>query len=190
MEVLIAGGGIAGLSMALTCHEIGVPVRVFEEAKRVRPLGLGINLQPNAVRELYDIGLEAEFAVALDATTREWVLVGRNGRDLWTEPRGLDAGYRWPQFSVQRGDLEMMLHQALLDRLGPDAIVTGCAVTGYEHALDGVHVTLDHRDGHTEQRRGHGVDRRRRTALDGSRPDVPRRRRPALGRFRALARRR
>src|SRR4051812_43636516 len=51
--VLIAGGGIGGLSLALTLHQIGVPCIVFEAVSRMEALGVGINLQPNAVRELY-----------------------------------------------------------------------------------------------------------------------------------------
>ena len=70
MDVLVAGGGIAGLTMALTCHEVGVPVRVFEDARQIRPLGLGINLQPDAVRELADLGLGAELA-DIGVETRE-----------------------------------------------------------------------------------------------------------------------
>ncbi|MEM7026209.1 MAG: FAD-dependent monooxygenase, partial [Pseudomonadota bacterium] len=62
MTVLIAGGGIAGLTLALTCHQIGVRCRVFEAARVLEPLGVGINLQPNAVRELFDLGLEQELA--------------------------------------------------------------------------------------------------------------------------------
>ena len=50
--VVIAGGGIGGLFTALTLHEIGVPCLVLESAREMRPLGVGINLQPNAVREL------------------------------------------------------------------------------------------------------------------------------------------
>jgi len=146
MEVLIAGGGIAGLTLALTCHQVGVPVRVLESARSVRPLGLGINLQPNAVRELFELGLEQELA-PIGVPTREWALVGRNGHDVWTEPRGLDAGYRWPQYSVHRGELEMMLYRAVLDRLGPDAVLTGHQVTGYVHANDGVKVEVSSTDG-------------------------------------------
>jgi 2-polyprenyl-6-methoxyphenol hydroxylase-like FAD-dependent oxidoreductase len=149
MEVLIAGGGIAGLTMALTCHEIGVPVRVCESAPKLGAFGLGINLQPNAVRELYDLGLEGGLAT-IGLPTQEWVLVGRNGEDIWTEPRGLDAGYHWPQYAVQRGDLEMMLYRAVVDRLGPDVVRTGCKVTGYVHAIDGVKVDLSNTDGGTE----------------------------------------
>jgi 5-methylphenazine-1-carboxylate 1-monooxygenase len=149
MEVLIAGGGIAGLTMALSCHQIGVPVRVYEAVPSLQSFGLGINLQPNAVRELYDLGLEAELA-AIGRPIREWALVGRNGDDIWTEPCGLDAGYRWPQFAVQRGDLEMMLYRAVIDRLGPDVVRTGCKVTGYVHAINGVKVEVSNADGGVE----------------------------------------
>lgn len=149
MEVLVAGGGIAGLTMALTCHEIGVPVRVYESAPNLGSFGLGINLQPSAVRELYDLGFEGELA-ASGLPTREWALVGRDGDDIWTEPRGLDAGSHWPQYAVQRGDLEMMLYRAVVDRLGPDIVRTGCKVTGYVHEMNGVKVELSNADGGTE----------------------------------------
>ena len=130
--VLIAGGGIAGLTMALTCHQIGVPVRVLESVRDLQPLGVGINLQPNAVRELYDLGL-ADDLPEIGIETREWALVGRNGNDIWAEPRGLLAGYNWPQFSVHRGQLQMLLYRTVLERLGPDAVTTGCRVLGYQN---------------------------------------------------------
>ena len=78
MTVLIAGGGIAGLTMALTCHEIGVPFRVFESSRQILPLGVGINLQPNAVRELTDLGL-ADRLPEVGIEAEEWALVGRGG---------------------------------------------------------------------------------------------------------------
>lgn len=148
MTVLVAGGGIAGMAMALTCHELGVPVKVFESVRELRPLGVGINLQPNAVRELCDLGLETELA-SIGVRTQEWALVGRNGRDVWSEPRGVAAGYRWPQYSVHRGKLQMLLYRTVLERLGPDAVATGHRVTGYENTNDGVVVRLDDRSGGT-----------------------------------------
>ena len=148
--VIIAGGGIAGLSLALTCHQIGVPVRVYEAVRELAPLGVGINLQPNAVRELYDLGLADELP-PVGIPAKEWALTGPNGREVWSEPRGLDAGYRWPQYAVHRGELQMMLYRTVIDRLGADAVVTGRRVIGYRNDADGVVVTLDRRDGSTEQ---------------------------------------
>ncbi len=153
MSVLIAGGGIAGLTMALTCHEIGLPVQVYESAPELRALGLGINLQPYAVRELHDLGLEEELAT-IGVHTRELALVGRAGNTVWSEPRGLDAGYHWPQYSVHRGELEMMLYRAVVERLGPDSIATAHRITGYEHGLDSVRVRFDTRDGQSGQNEG------------------------------------
>ncbi len=89
MDVLVAGGGIAGLTTALTCHQLGIPDTVFEVARELRPLGLGINVQPHAVRELFDLGLDAELA-AIGVETRELTLVGRDGMEVWSEPRGVD----------------------------------------------------------------------------------------------------
>jgi 2-polyprenyl-6-methoxyphenol hydroxylase-like FAD-dependent oxidoreductase len=96
-SVLIAGGGIAGLSLALTLHQIGVDCVVFESVREIKPLGVGINLQPNAVRELFDLGIDTNTLDEVGIQAQEWALVGLNGRDIDAEPRGLEAGYRWPQ---------------------------------------------------------------------------------------------
>ena len=152
MTVLVAGGGIAGLSLALTCHQIGVPVQVFESVTDLQPLGVGINLQPNAVRELYDLGFEDRLDdIGLRAT--EWAIVGRSGNDVWSEPRGELAGYRWPQFALHRGELQMMLYREVLARLGPEAVLTGHEVVGYRNETDGVVAVIERADGeHTEYR--------------------------------------
>ena len=147
MTVLIAGGGIAGLTMALTCHQVGVPALVLESARSIESLGVGINLQPNAVRELFDLGLADELdPIGVEAT--EWALVGRGGSDVWSEPRGRAAGYSWPQYSVHRGELQMLLYRKVTDRLGPGAVRTGHRVVGYRNTPDGVVAIVDRRDGH------------------------------------------
>ena len=87
--VIIAGGGIGGLATALTLHQIGVPCIVFEAVRDMRPLGVGINLQPNAVRELYDLGISKDDLDRVGLPAREWALVGLNGNDIYSEPRGL-----------------------------------------------------------------------------------------------------
>ncbi len=150
MTVVIAGGGIAGLTMALTCHEIGVPVRVLESVRSMAPLGVGINLQPNAIRELFDLGFADDLDnIGIEAT--EWALVGRGGNDVWSEDRGRLAGYRWPQYSVHRGELQMLLYRAVIERIGSDAVLTGHRVTGYRDTTGGVAVQVDTRDGHATE---------------------------------------
>ena len=146
--ILIAGGGIAGLTLALTCQQIGVPAVVLESAREIAPLGVGINLQPNAIRELFDLGLADELdAIGIEAT--EWALVARGGNDIWAESRGRAAGYEWPQYSVHRGQLQMLLYQTVLDRLGADSVLTGHRVIGYRNTADGVIANVDTRDGNT-----------------------------------------
>ena len=135
--VLIAGGGIGGLATALTLHQIGVPCIVFEAVRELRPLGVGINLQPNAVRELYDLGITHTDLDRIGLPAKEWALVGLNGNDIYSETRGLLAGYNWPQYSVHRGQLHMLLHQKVVERLGPQAVRLGSRVTGYRHDEDG-----------------------------------------------------
>jgi 2-polyprenyl-6-methoxyphenol hydroxylase-like FAD-dependent oxidoreductase len=152
--VLIAGGGIGGLSLALTLHQIGVPCRVFEAVPALQPLGVGINLQPNAVRELHELGIGNDVLDRIGIQAREWALVGRNGNEVYAEPRGLRAGYRWPQYSVHRGELQMLLYRTALERLGPDAIQLGQRVAGYRNGEHGVTALIESRDGQRSEVEG------------------------------------
>jgi 2-polyprenyl-6-methoxyphenol hydroxylase-like FAD-dependent oxidoreductase len=117
MTVLIAGGGIAGLTLALTCHQIGVPCKILEAVKEPKPLGVGINLQPNAVRELMELDL-GEHLDQIGVRTRQFAMYSKKGGLIWKEPRGLSAGYKWPQYSLHRGELQMLLYRTVLERLG------------------------------------------------------------------------
>ena len=151
LPVLIAGGGIGGLSVALTLQQIGVPCVVLEAVANLKPLGVGINLQPNAVRELYELGLGPDKLDAIGLQAREWALVGLNGKDVYSEPRGLLAGYRWPQYSVHRGGLQMLLYRTALERLGEGAVLPGHRVVGYRNDADGVAVRARTADGTTTE---------------------------------------
>lgn len=154
--VLIAGAGIGGLSVALTLHQIGVPCVVFESVADIKPLGVGINIQPNAVREIYELGFNSESLDTIGVQTREWALVGLNGNEVYSELRGVKAGYKWPQYSVHRGELQMLLYRAALERLGPASIRTGLKVTGYRNRPDGKGVTalLESRSGNRTEVEG------------------------------------
>jgi 2-polyprenyl-6-methoxyphenol hydroxylase-like FAD-dependent oxidoreductase len=154
-RVIVAGGGIGGLATALTLHQIGVPCIVFEAVREMRPLGVGINLQPNAVRELYDLGFTPADLDRVGLPAREWALVGLNGNDIYSEPRGLLAGYTWPQYAVHRGLFHMLLHEKLVTRAGPDAVRLGARVTSYARNPDGgVTARIEHADGSTAETAG------------------------------------
>lgn len=143
-RVLIAGGGIGGLALALTLHQIGVPCTLFESTGELRPLGVGINLQPNAVRELEALGIGEAEMDAVGIAAKEWALVGLNGKDIYSEPRGKSAGYHWHQYAVHRGRFHLLLYAHVVERLGADAVRLGQKVTGYTKQADGsvvAHVT-------------------------------------------------
>lgn len=146
--VIIAGGGIGGLATALTLDQIGVPSIVYEAVREMRPLGVGINLQPNAVRELYDLGFTPADLDRVGLPAKEWALVGLNGNDIYSEPRGVSAGYNWPQYAVHRGRFHMLLHDRLVERMGRGAVRLGSRVTGYrKNAGGGVTAFVEHADG-------------------------------------------
>jgi 2-polyprenyl-6-methoxyphenol hydroxylase-like FAD-dependent oxidoreductase len=147
LPVVIAGGGIGGLTVALTLHQIGVPCLVLETVPVLKPLGVGINLQPNAVRELYELGLGPDQLDTIGVQAREWALVGLNGKDVYSEPRGLLAGYRWPQYALHRGGLQMLLYRTAIERLGACAVLTGHRVAGYRNEADSVGVLVRTADG-------------------------------------------
>jgi 2-polyprenyl-6-methoxyphenol hydroxylase-like FAD-dependent oxidoreductase len=136
MRVLIAGAGIGGLATALSLHAAGfTDVVVHESVKEIRPLGVGINILPHAVRELTELGLGERLA-AIGVATADLTFVNRYGQTIWSEVRGVAAGYRWPQYSIHRGRLQFMLLEAVKERLGPDSVVTGSPVTGLDHDAD------------------------------------------------------
>jgi 2-polyprenyl-6-methoxyphenol hydroxylase-like FAD-dependent oxidoreductase len=120
-DVLIVGGGIGGLALALSLHQTGIAARVFEAAPDVLPLGVGINLLPHAMRELSELGLQDALA-AHAIETRELAFYSRHGQFIYKEPRGRYAGYDWPQLSIHRADLHKVMLDTVRARLGSDAV--------------------------------------------------------------------
>ena len=141
MRVIVAGAGIGGLSAALSLHAAGIDATVIDSAASLRPLGVGINLMPHAVRELTELGLGEELE-ATGIPTAEMVHFDRHGNRIWGFASGRNIGYRWPQYSIHRGELQMMLLAAVRARLGPDAVRTGTAVTGFSESGAGVQVRV------------------------------------------------
>jgi 2-polyprenyl-6-methoxyphenol hydroxylase-like FAD-dependent oxidoreductase len=150
MRVLVAGGGIGGLATALSLHAAGVEVEVVESARSIQAYGAGINLLPHAVRELTELGLGEEVEAA-GIATKELVYHDRFGSRIHAQPRGRAAGYRWPQISIHRGELQMLLLRAVHERLGPDAVTCGLAIERFEQHGDGVVAEVRERSSDTQR---------------------------------------
>lgn len=146
MKALIVGGGIGGLVAGLFLHRHGIEAEILERADDVREIGVGINLLPHAVKELADLGLLPELERA-GIRTRELIYSNRFGQTVWRELRGLDAGLESPQFSIHRGRLLGLIHNAVISRLGTGAVRTGSHVDRF-HEVDGrVRVDVSDRRG-------------------------------------------
>ncbi len=141
MRVLITGGGIGGLTTALALHARGIEAVVCEQASEVRQLGVGINTLPHAIKELADLGL----LDALDAVgirTSNLIYKTAAGQNILSQPRGVDAGYDVPQFSIHRGKLQKVLHDAAVERLGPENVRTGHRLAGFQQSKKSVRATF------------------------------------------------
>ena len=145
-EVLIVGGGIAGLATALSLHAEGIDVAVRESVPEIQPLGVGINLLPHAIRELDALDVLDELeSVGIASTTLAYF--SARGQLIWEESRGRAAGYQWPQLSLHRGTLQMVLHDTAVERLGADRVVPGRHLTAIDHHDSGATAHFECRDG-------------------------------------------
>ena len=145
MHVMIAGGGIGGLTAALCLHEIGVRVSVFESSRGLRELGVGINVLPHAVKEYERLGVvERLLESGVELQTYAWF--NKFGQLIWSEPRGRNAGYNWPQISIHRGHLQTILSNAAGERLGAGAQHWNHHLAAVEQIGDRVRATFVDRD--------------------------------------------
>ncbi len=127
-DVIIAGGGIGGLTLALMLHKAGIPCRVYDAVPEIKPVGVGINLLPHATKELCALGLEDALA-NVAVTTADASFFNRYGQLIYREPLGRHAGFSTPQFSIHRGDLHQVLLDACRQRLGAERIFAGWRCT-------------------------------------------------------------
>jgi 2-polyprenyl-6-methoxyphenol hydroxylase-like FAD-dependent oxidoreductase len=136
MDVIIVGGGIGGLSLALFLHKAGIACRVYESAQEMKPVGVGVSLLPHSTKALGELGLNDALA-RVAVTTAESVFFNRFGQRIHAEPTGTYAGYDWPQFQIHRGDLHMVLLQAFKERIGEDRLFTGWKCAGFSQDANG-----------------------------------------------------
>src|ERR671920_612613 len=146
MKAIIVGGGIGGLTTALMLHQRGIGCEIYEQADAVRELGVGINTLPHAILELKKLGLLDRLDEAA-VRTFELIYTNRFGQEIWREPRGVDAGYDVPQFSVHRGRLQGVIYQAVRSRLGESRLHIGHRLGGFTQDESGVTAWFFDRNG-------------------------------------------
>jgi 2-polyprenyl-6-methoxyphenol hydroxylase-like FAD-dependent oxidoreductase len=146
LDILVAGGGIGGLTAALALHAQGHEVTVLEAVREPKPLGVGINLLPHAVAVLDQLGLMAHLR-SLAVETSALVFANRHGQAIHRDARGLGGGYSHPQLSIHRGRLQMALWEAAKEALGPRALRCGMRVLGARDSGEQVLAEVEHADG-------------------------------------------
>jgi len=153
MKVIIVGGGIGGLTTALMLRARGIDCSIFEQSDAIRELGVGINTLPHAIKELAELGLLPRLD-QVGIRTHDLFYTNRNGQEIWREPRGTDAGFEYPQFSIHRGRLQTVIYQAVRARIGESRIHTGHRLGNFTQDESGVTAYFFGRDGshrHTER---------------------------------------
>jgi 2-polyprenyl-6-methoxyphenol hydroxylase-like FAD-dependent oxidoreductase len=146
MKVLIAGCGVGGLATALMLHQRGIDCELYEQADTLRELGVGINTLPHAIRELSRLDLLDKLDAAA-LRTYELIYTNVRGQEIWREPRGTDAGFDYPQFSIHRGRLQGLLLAAVRARLGESRIHVGHRLGSFTQDEGGVTVYFFNRNG-------------------------------------------
>lgn len=174
VDIAIVGAGPGGLVTALRLHQQGIRPTIYETVPELKPLGVGVDIKVYGVKEIEELGLLDEFrAMSVDAV--DSIFFNHYGQEIYAEKCGVHMGYLHEQRFVHRGHLQMMFHEAVIDRMGEDVIVYGVRVVGYDQDADGVTLHLQHRDGRAEDVRHDAV-----IAADGIKSEVRKQMHPNL----------
>ncbi len=146
-NIIIAGAGLGGLTLALCLARAGFGVTVLEQAAALGEVGAGVQISANGARVLYHLGLEGPLkAVGFTPEAgemRHW----QTGETLSRRPLGNDseARFGFPYFHLHRADFHRVLAEAL-EQAAPGAVRLDAKVTGFSQADDGVTVTTANGD--------------------------------------------
>jgi 5-methylphenazine-1-carboxylate 1-monooxygenase len=141
-RIAVIGGGIAGLGLALSLHQRGLPCDVYESVTVVKELGVGITLLPHGMKELAALGVQPQLEAA-GIENLESVFFNRFGQRIYSEPRGRHAGYALPEVGIHRGKLHRILYEHAVQTLGAAHIHTAhrCVGVTQTDAAATVHFT-------------------------------------------------
>jgi 2-polyprenyl-6-methoxyphenol hydroxylase-like FAD-dependent oxidoreductase len=147
-KVLIAGGGIGGLTAALALIRRGIPVEVHEQAAALREVGAGVQISPNGARVLHALGVGKAVAAVSSETRGKEIRLWNTGQtwspfDVLADSLGT---YGFPYFTVYRPDLLAVL-EAAVRAAAPDALRLGRKAEAFEPVPGGRGVRLRLVDG-------------------------------------------
>ena len=142
-HVLISGGGIGGLSAALSLAQSGFEVEVFEQAPEFGEVGAGIQLSPNATRVLHHLGLADALQACAFLPARTEFRSWKTGRLISANPLGetVRNTYGFPYYHIHRGDLLAVLVDAARQANGIK-LHTAARVERFEQDGGRVHVAV------------------------------------------------
>ena len=138
--IAIVGAGIAGLTAAATLRRIGLKVDIYEQAPAFAWIGAGLQLNPNAMKAMRGLGLEARIRSVGFAPevgyNREW----NTGEITYLHPMGdkIEQRFGAPDISLHRAEL----HAALLLINPAEIIHLGKKLAGLDQAGSGVRLTF------------------------------------------------
>ena len=143
MRVLIAGGGIGGLTAALCCLHFGHDVTVLEQADAFGEVGAGIQIPPNAMKVLSALNLQDQIAAKAFSPEAIETRMGISGAEIFNIPLTAHVINKWgaPYLHIHRADYIAVLVEALQTR-APGALHLNTSVAGYEQNDDCVSVKL------------------------------------------------
>ena len=144
MKILVAGGGIGGLTAALALTQFGHDVTVLEQADSLGEVGAGLQISPNGMKVFEALGLSDRIAENAFQPEGIEMRLGQSGQVVFDIPLGLAAADRWggPYLHLHRADLITALSDELAER-APQAVKLGARLARYEQDENGVTAVLD-----------------------------------------------
>lgn len=143
-DLLVIGGGMAGLSAALVAQRAGLQVTLLEQAEAFSEVGAGIQLGPNAVRVLHDWGLLPALRELAAFPERLAVRDARSGAQLGglTLGTAIEQRYGQPYATIHRADLHQLLLRQLQDSGQVDCRLRQ-RLQGFEQDAEGVRLQTE-----------------------------------------------
>jgi len=147
MKVIVAGGGIGGLTAALAFRHFGCNVSVHERSPELGEVGAGIQISPNGMKVLSALGVADRVAANAFEPEALEMRMGRSGRNIFRVPVGNAAVARWDAqyLHVHRADLVEAL-AAELETRAPGSIHLNASVSGYEQTPTSISARLENGD--------------------------------------------